>query len=147
MEPKALDENIAFLTGKATHLFYTRVSHAIREKKLNVTVEQFSVLTILWYEDGLIQQEIANRLTRDKTTLTRVINTMEKGYLVVRIPDKSDRRINRIYLTYRGKELQKLLTETTGSIYMNAIKGISAKELGEFINVMNKLLSNLLQIE
>ncbi|MBR9997871.1 MAG: MarR family transcriptional regulator [Cyclobacteriaceae bacterium] len=143
MEPKHLDENIAFLIGKASHLFYSRVTGAFREKKIDVTVEQFSILTILWYDDGLLQQEIANRLNRDKTTLTRVINNMEKRNLVVRIPDKSDRRVNLIHLTYLGKELQKTLTETTGNIYLKSIEGLSPDKLRHLVENLNTIINNL----
>lgn len=143
MEPRNLNENIAFLIGEASHLFYNKVSRTFREKKLGVTIEQFSILTILWYQNGLSQQEIANRLNRDKTTLTRVINNMEKNNLVIRIPDKTDRRINHIYLTYLGKELQKTLTEATGSIYLDSIREISGEELQQLTGILNRIICNL----
>jgi DNA-binding MarR family transcriptional regulator len=143
MEPQHINENIAFLIGQATHLYYRCVSNAFREKKLEVTVEQFSVLTLLWYEDGLLQKEIARQLNRDKTTLTRVITNMEKRNLVVRIPDKTDRRVNHIHLTFLGRELQKTLIETTGSVYMKSIKGIKREELELLINLLNKIIDNL----
>jgi DNA-binding MarR family transcriptional regulator len=143
MIPKNLHENIAFLIGEASHLFYNKVSRTFREKKLNVTIEQFSILTILWYQNGLSQQEIANRLNRDKTTLTRVINNMEKSNLVIRVPDKMDRRINHIYLTYLGKELQETLTEATGKIYLDSIREISGEELHQFAEILNRVIRNL----
>jgi DNA-binding MarR family transcriptional regulator len=143
MEPRQLNENIAFLIGETAHLFYIRVSKAFREKKLKVTIEQFSILTVLWYQDGLPQQEIANRLNRDKTTLTRVINNMEKGNLVVRIPGRSDRRINHIHLTHLGKELQKILTIATGDIYVNSILGLSDREIQKLATMLNRIIFNL----
>ena len=110
---------------------------------LKPTIEQFSILTILWYEDGLSQQEIANRLNRDKTTLTRVINNMEKTNLVVRIADKLDRRINHIHLTHLGKELQQTLSMATGSIYMDSIHGIKENEIHQLAAILNKIIQNL----
>jgi len=138
-----LNDNIAFLIGDASHLFYLRVSRIFRKKKLNVTIEQFSILTILWYRDGQSQQEIANQLNRDKTTLTRVINNMEKSNLVVRIPNRSDRRINHIHLTHLGKELQKTLSEATGSVYMASIQGFSGEELHQLTGLLNRMIKNL----
>jgi DNA-binding MarR family transcriptional regulator len=143
MEPKNLDDNIALLIGRAGDLFYKRVSNLFQKKKLDVTVEQFSILTILWYEDGLLQQEIANRLNRDKTTLTRVISNMEKRNLVVRVPGQLDRRNNHIHLTHRGKELQKVLTQITGNIYMESIQDLSNEDLKHLVRTLNRIIQNL----
>jgi DNA-binding MarR family transcriptional regulator len=143
MEPESLDDNIVFLIGKASDLFYKRVTNLFREKKIDVTVEQFSVLTILWYEDGLLQQDIANRLNRDKTTITRVISNMEKRNLVVRVPGQIDRRNNHIHLTYRGRELEQTLTQISGKIYMQAIEGLSKEDLMTLSRILNRIILNI----
>lgn len=143
MEPQSLDQNIVFLIGKAGDLYYKRVTSLFREKKIDVTVEQFAVLTILWYEDGLLQQEIANRLNRDKTTLTRVINNMEKRNLVVRVPGQIDRRNKNIHLTYRGRKLENTLTQMSGKIYMESIEGLSEDDLNLLTRILNRIILNI----
>ena len=109
MEPKSLNENIAYLMGHATHLMSLQVSRLFREKKYPVTVEQFTILTVLWYENGLPQKSIAECLHRDKTTITRVIDNMVKENLVVRVPSENDNRIKLIFLTHKGRSLENEL--------------------------------------
>ena len=119
------------------------MTNLFREEKFDVTGEQFSVPTILWYEDGLPQQEIADRLNRDKTTITRVISNMEKRNLVVRVSGQIDRRNNHIHLTYRGRELEHTLTQISGKIYMQSIEGLSKEELIALSRILNRIILNI----
>jgi DNA-binding MarR family transcriptional regulator len=143
MEPKTLSDNIGYLVGDVSHRLYQQVSHLFRKNEFKVTIEQFSVLTLLWYEDGIKQQDIANRLNRDKTTITRVINNMVKQNLVVKVPDKTDRRVYGIYLTHYGKELESQMVNTAGEVYVNMLKGLSDKEIAEVTRILNKIDLNL----
>jgi len=143
MEPTGINDNIPYLIGKAQHLFHLQVTNLFRKNKVNITPEQFSVLTILWYKDGISQQEIANLLNRDKTTLTRLINNMEKRNLVVRVPNRTDKRIRYIYLTHRGRKLQNELVSLSGQIYMDSIAGFSKKSLTQYVDFLNQTINNL----
>jgi DNA-binding MarR family transcriptional regulator len=52
---------------------------------LEITIEQWSILYHLWKEDGLSQQELCNRTFRDKPSITRLIDNLEKQHLVKRV--------------------------------------------------------------
>jgi DNA-binding MarR family transcriptional regulator len=143
MIPQSLSDNIAYLIGDIEHRAYLQITQIFRENKVIPTIEQFTVLSVLWYQDGLKQQELAERLNRDKTTITRVISNMVKQNLVVKVPDKTDGRAYMIYLTHFGRQLQEKLMLITGPVYMKMINGLKAEELGNAINVLNKILINL----
>jgi DNA-binding MarR family transcriptional regulator len=70
-EPKSLDENIIFQIGETSKLVHEKVTAIFRKRGFNVTVEQFGVLVLLWYKEGVKQQDIADGLKRNKTTITR----------------------------------------------------------------------------
>ena len=143
MEPQSLNENIAYLVGHVTHLISLQVSRLFRERKFAVTVEQFTILTILWYEDGLPQKSIAERLHRDKTTITRVIDNMVKENLVVRVPSENDKRIKLIFLTHKGRSLENDLITSSGEVYLKAINGLTENDINTTNSVINKIINNL----
>jgi DNA-binding MarR family transcriptional regulator len=143
MEPQSLIDNIAYLVGHVTHLMSTQVSRLFRERKYPVTVEQFTILTVLWYEDGLPQKSIAKRLHRDKTTITRVIDNMVKENLVVRVPSENDKRIKLIFLTHKGRSLENELVMSSGEVYLKAIYGLTETEIISTNSVLNKIIKNL----
>ena len=102
------------------------------------------VLKILYEDkDNLIQNELAFITNRNKASLTRLINVMEKNKLVARIPSKKDSRKNLIQITETGKLLflkMKPLMLNTLEMLQN---GITEDEKEVFINVMTKIQSNL----
>lgn len=115
----------------------------LQENGINITPEQFLVLDILWKEQSLSQQNIADIIQKDKNSVTKIIDSLEKKNLVKRVVDKNDRRINKIELTNEGSALEKVTTEVAINFMNDAIKDIDKQELDIFVNVMRKLKNNL----
>src|SRR3954466_626317 len=102
-------ELYSFITGKASTAIARNLQKKFNAAGLKITIEQWSVLYHLWKEDGKSQQELCNATFRDKPSITRLVDNLEKLQLVKRVPSEHDRRINLIYLT---KQAQKLEDET-----------------------------------
>ncbi len=102
-------ELYSFITGKASTAIARRLQKKFNNAGLNITIEQWSVLYHLWKKEGISQQEICNATFRDKPSITRLVDNLEKLNLVKRVASENDRRINLIYLT---KDAQKLQEET-----------------------------------
>jgi len=143
-EPTSLNDNVLYLIGEVSRSAHKNVSLNFTKEKFGVTVEQFGVLAVLWYQEGVNQKEIAHQLKRDKTTIARIIENMTNKNLIVKIPDVLDRRNKLIFLTQKGKELQKEMVQSSGLIYYQALQGIPDKDLDVCLKVLNRLLINLL---
>jgi len=100
-------ELYSFITGKASTAIARRLQKKFNNAGLSITIEQWSVLYHLWKEDGKSQQELCNRTFRDKPSITRLVDNLEKLNLVRRVSSKEDRRINMIYLTPEAHTLQE----------------------------------------
>ena len=96
----------AILNGKVSAAINRKLIRNFRQNELDITPEQWTVLLFLWEKDGVTQQELCNATFKDKPSMTRLIDNMEKQHLVVRISDKNDRRTNLIHLTKSGKEIE-----------------------------------------
>ena len=109
-------ELYSFITGKASTAIARRLQKKINLSGIKLTIEQWSVLYHLWKEDGKSQQDLCNATFRDKPSITRLVDNLEKLNLVKRIASEKDRRINKIYLTKQAQKLQDqtmLLAEET----------------------------------
>ena len=97
-----MDSAIGYLLGHA----YTRLRIGLRRQfvasGLDVTPEQWVVLFRLSQRQGLSQSELGERTVKDKTTVTRILDRLEKKGLVTRRRDVNDRRSQRIFLTDQG---------------------------------------------
>ena len=71
-------ELYSFITGKASTAIARRLQKKINARGLNLTIEQWSVLYQLWKKEGLSQQELCNATFRDKPSITRLVDNLEK---------------------------------------------------------------------
>lgn len=71
-------------------------------KPYGVSVDQGSIMKYIHESPGCSQTILAEDLYKDKTTITRMIDTLVKKELVIRKPDKNDRRSICLYLTKEG---------------------------------------------
>lgn len=84
------------------------IQQRFTECRINLTMEQFFVLNILNNEEGLILQDLAEIVDRDKSAVLRHINGLEEHHYVVRSEDPDDRRKKILLITKKGmKELDK----------------------------------------
>ena len=94
-------------------------------------------------QNGLeISPEQCNATFKDKPSMTRLIDNMERQHLVVRISDKKDRRTNLIHLTKDGKELEEKARIIAGQTLKEALHGITLEELSIGQEVLKKVFFN-----
>ncbi len=119
----------------------------LQQNVINVTPEQYLVLDILWEKQSLSQQNIADLIQKDKNSVTKIIDSLEKKNLVNRVVDQKDRRINKIELTKEGLALEKITTEVAINFMNDTVKDIDGQDLDKLVEVMRKLKDNLDNIE
>lgn len=137
------EEFYSFLTGKVSTAISRRLQRNLKFNKLNITSEQWTILYQLWLEEGLTQQELANYTFRDKPSVTRLINNLEKMSLVIRVNDKQDRRSNLIYLTKEGRRLRDEGMRQAGVTLQEAMEGIDEEDLKTAQKILDKVFHNL----
>jgi DNA-binding MarR family transcriptional regulator len=137
-----LEESLGYAMGRATRALGALVNRNFAHAGYDVTCEQWSVLVNLGKKNGQSQQELAGLICKDKTSVTRLIDNMEKHSLVVRIPDKNDRRQKLIYLTKKGQDLQAKLVIVIQKTLLEAQKSIKMKDLEICKSVLHQLYEN-----
>lgn len=136
-------ELYSFITGMASTALARRLQRNFKLAGLEVSIEQWSVLYHLWKEDGLSQQELCKRTFRDKPSITRLVDNLEKLKLVKRMPAKADRRINLINLTETAKQLQGTTMEIANQTLNEALQGVSNEDIERCKAVLQKVYDNL----
>ena len=140
-----LEESLGYAMGRATRSMGALVNRNFAHAGFDVTCEQWSVLFNLGKKNGQSQQELAGLICKDKTSVTRLIDNMEKHNLVVRIPDKNDRRQKLIYLTKKGQDLQEKLRVVIYKSQLEAQKSIKINEIEICKSVLNHIYENAKQ--
>lgn len=110
---------------------------------INLTPEQYLVMDILWDAETLSQQAIADIIQKDKNSVTKFIDSLEKKGLVRRVVNKKDRRVNDIIVTEEGMKLKVPTTEVAINLMRNVLKDIKEEDLMVFDKVMNQIKGNI----
>lgn len=144
MEQFKFDINLIFaiLNGKVSSAIYRKLYRNFRENKIEITPEQWTVLLYLWEEEGVTQQQLCHVTFKDKPSMTRLINNMEKQNLVKRTPCETDRRINLIFLTPYGKSLEDKSRFVANKTLKEALRGLCLEDLKVSQDVLRKVFSN-----
>jgi DNA-binding MarR family transcriptional regulator len=136
-------ELYSFITGKASIAIARRLQKKFNTSGVNLTIEQWSVLYQLWKQDGASQQELCNATFRDKPSITRLVDNLEKLNLVNRVSDENDRRINKIFLTRTALKLQEETMALAEETLNEALSGVPADQVEMCKVVLQKVYDNL----
>ena len=136
-------ELYSFITGKASIAIARRLQKKFNQAGIMVTIEQWSVLYQLWKEDGKSQQELCNATFRDKPSITRLIDNLEKLGLVKRVSDDRDRRINKVFLTKNALKLQEDTMVLAEETLNEALEGVPADQVELCKEVLQRVYDNL----
>jgi len=123
---KSFDDCILFLLAKAyqkAHGDFKRRLHSY-----GLTPIQHLVLEALWDEDGLTAGDIGKRLIFDGATLSGVLDRLSAGGWILKQPDREDKRMLRISLTAKSKELKPKLSAVRNQTNQELLAGFSLEE-------------------
>ena len=128
--------------GKTVKLVDYRMHEAFNSAKLDLTKEQMLVLKKLYEKGGLNQNELACLTYRDKSSLARLLSTMEsKGYITRRKNEK-DRRINDVFITETGQNVYKNSQPVIKKLINTMENGITQDEKKQIIAILKKIQAN-----
>ncbi len=137
------DEFFSFLTGKASAALARRLHRNFREHGLDITSEQWSILYYLWIEEGRTQQELACLTFRDKPSISRLINNLEKVKLVMRVHDDEDKRANLIFLTKQGRQIREVCMRQARRTIAQALEGVNYEDMIRAKKTLEVVYENL----
>jgi len=131
--------------GKTAKLAGFYFIDSFHENGIELSKEQWLILKKLHDKDGQIQNDLALLTNRSKTSLTRLINTMEKKGLVHRVISKEDKRINHVHLSDYGKETFMFSLPVINRITDELQDKISGNDLAITIEVLDQIQKNTLK--
>lgn len=100
-----LEECVNYLLTTAQHSVFLKMTEKL--SAFDITPIQYAVLYCLWEKDGKSPKEIAERLKLENSTVSGILERMEKKGLIERRISKEDRRFIQVFATKKGASLEK----------------------------------------
>lgn len=143
MELLSNENKYNLLAGRVPLLLNRFLSQNFKARGIHLTREQWSVLAVLWKTDGCSQQLIADTTSRDKPSITRLIDNLVKEGYVTREQHESDRRTNLIYLTEKGREVETPVMEVVDETIGKATLGLSEMQIEVIKDAFQLIYDNI----
>ena len=119
----------------------------LHEKKIDAfNGPQGRILYVLWQKDGISISSLSKKTGLALTTLTSMLDRMEKLKLLSRQKGEGDRRKTLIYLTKEAKKLEDKYTEVSKEIGDIYYRGFTKKEIKEFEDYLKRVLKNVEEV-
>lgn len=104
---------------------------------------QGRILFVLWEKDNIPISELARQTGLAKTTLTSMLDRMEKQELIERVSSPLDRRTVSIRLTKTASSLEKQYEQVSDEMNQIFYRGFTNDEVLALETALKKVLKNL----
>lgn len=131
------------INGKVSMAINRKMYRNFRKAGLEITPEQWTVLSFLWREDGVSQQALCDATFKDKPSMTRLIDNLAKLDIVERRTAPNDRRSNLVYLTQKGKDMQEEADAAVDETMRYAFAGINKEGLSLIRQLLRIVFNNI----
>jgi MarR family transcriptional regulator for hemolysin len=107
-----------------------------------VTIDQWLVLKVLKDNPGIAQVALAEKVFKDKASVTRIIDILVKNKHLKRSPHEQDQKRSKLTITKKGEKIIKAIMPTVSQNRKTALKGLTKKEIQIAEKVLLKITAN-----
>jgi len=112
-------------------------------KTWDITPPQFELMVKLYFSGDMNQTELAKSLYSAKSTVSDILERLEKRRFVKRNRKEGDKRIAMVTLTDKGKAVIEAVIDERVKYLEKLVDNLTPSEKKHFLNVLEKLNLNL----
>lgn len=139
MNDSELAHELNLLILKTRMTFRQMIQRLLKNNNVDMTFEMLQIMHCLWKEQGVSQQRLAEKTSKDKACLTNLINNLERKGWVVRREDTNDRRNKLIFFTPTGTAMAENIKSMLKDMYTEVGRQMNTRHMESSIKHLNKL--------
>lgn len=136
-----------FLISKVHQLSGRIFTKKLKEYRIEINPAQGRILFVLWQNDGIPINELAQKTALGKSTLTSMLDRLEAHGYITRVPSEKDRREIIIKLTPKNQTVQQAHADVSADMLELFYRGFTEKEIGTFEEYLHRIFDNLVRYE
>ena len=105
------------------------------------------IIFALWGKDGVPIKTLCEKTSLDKSTLTGIIDRLERDGYIERKPSQTDKRSTLICLTGKEQEFARHVQKVSNQMNKIFYKGFSDEEIIKFDSMLERILANCKEAE
>jgi MarR family transcriptional regulator for hemolysin len=142
-----------FVMEKLNNIFFYHLDSAIRyyrqfaqnrlkELGFSITIDQWLVLKVLNEDPDVTQSELADKVLKDKASVTRILDILVEDKYLKREQHAESRRRYQLSITSKGHQVLKDIQSTVVKNRKHALRGVTDAELEIAEKVLKKITMN-----
>ena len=136
--------NGGYLIGQINKLTNRRVNELLKQENVSeFNGAQGTILYVLMDRRSMTISEICKATGLAKTSLTSMLERMEKQGLIIRKEDEADRRRTQVSLSEKSLNYSEIIKNVSTTISQEFYKGMSRSEIDYFEDTLNRILHNI----
>lgn len=132
-----LEYSLGFQVNMTANAMKNRFNSFLKPYKL--TSEQYVIMKSIEENPNVTPTQLAEITFKDKTTITRMIDTLVKNEMLLRVPKEDDRRAYKIQWSTKGEAVMKEIIPISEEVISKLRSQFSKEELTSFLNILEKL--------
>ena len=138
------EKYIVYFISKTKKKMTKFIEEKLHENGLDDLVPSYgNILTVLYDNDGsLSMKEIGELLGKEKSTITTLVNKLEKLGYVNKVKSTKDRRNTYVCLTEKGKNSEPIFGVISSEVGNTAYRNFTQDEKNELLRLLKKLNQN-----
>ena len=132
-----LEESLGFQVNMTANAMKNRFNTFL--KPYNLTSEQYVIMKSIEENPDISPTQLADITFKDKTTITRMIDTLVKNEMLIRVPKLEDRRAYKIQWSSKGESVMTEILPITQNVIEKLRSQFSHEDLKIFLNILEKL--------
>ncbi len=132
-----------FLIAKIHHLAGRIFAKKLQQHQIEINPAQGRIMFVLWEKDGIAINELAEKTSLAKSTLTSMLDRLEEAGHLVRVRSEEDRRKVLIERTEKDRAWQETYVRVSREMAALFYAGFSESEIETFEAYLSRILDNL----
>jgi len=119
----------------------------LNNEEIRISIEQFGLLHAISVKDeDVIQKDMAEMMGKDKSSILRLIDSLEEKELVRRVADIKDRRKNYLMVTKLGLRVIDQYMKIVDELMIELKQGLTPSDIDTFHKVIENIKSNAIKL-
>lgn len=128
--------SLMFMSGRLIHK-----QTAGRAKADPRSISQMTILSLISEGGSPTMKDIADSLCITSPSATTAINHLVKAGQLKRVPDKDDRRVIRLEITAKGREIVKKIKKDVVAQISEVLEKLNTQERNAFAGIFRKIIN------
>lgn len=140
------DDRLVYLVFSAQHRLRMHIRDKLMAASVKITLVQAGILFLLKEKDGRAMSQLSRLLFLDNSTVTGLIDRLEKSGFVLRKANPKDRRSSLIHITRLGIKEASMAEKVINRVNEEIKADFSNKEIESFKKILNVFMSKFKKV-